>query len=121
MCSFWKFEAIRTHCRGVSLVVRNFQESDREEAIQLARFVAEGLSKPCHFVSLVAQHNISQPGFARSKDHAALRSDLGCGGKQFFYRVRVQVRASTFVADRSGAGHFTNRHIYTHSVQGEIQ
>lgn len=121
MCSFWKFEAVRTHCQGVSLVVRDFEESDREKVTQLARFIAEGLSKPCQHVSLVAPPDTSLPGYMRAADHARLRSDLGCGSRYFSYRVRVQVRASTFIADSSGAGYYINRHVYTHSLQGEIQ
>ena len=120
-CSFWTFEAARTNCEGVSLVVRDFVESDREKASQLARFIAEGLSKPCQHVSLVAPPDTSLPGYMRSADHAKLRSDLGCGSRYLSYRVRVQVRASTFIADSSGAGYYINRHIYTHSLKGEIQ
>ena len=31
MCSFWTFEAVRTKCQGVSLVVRDFEETDRKK------------------------------------------------------------------------------------------
>ena len=121
MCSFWKFEAVRTHCQGVSLVVRDFEEADREKASYLASFIAENLSRPCQHVALVAPPDTSLPGYMRSADHAKLKSDLGCGSRYFSYRIRVQVRASTFIADSSGAGYYINRHIYTHSLKGEIQ
>ena len=121
MCNFWTFEAIRTHCRGVSLVVLDFEESDREKATQLARLIAESLSKPCQHIALIAPADTSLAGYMRSADHAKLRADLGCGSRYFSYRVRVQVRASKFIADSSGAGYYVNHHVYTHSLQGEIQ
>ena len=121
MCSFWKFEAVRTHCEGVSLVVRDFEESDREKATQLARFIAESLSKPCQHVALVAPPDTLLPGYMRSADHAKLRADLGCGRRNFAYTFRVQAFTGTFVELAGGDGYYVNHHIYTHKLQGEIQ
>ena len=120
MCSFWTFEAVRTNCQGVSLVVRDFKETDREETIAIARHIAEGLARPCQHVHLVAPSEPPRPGFARPPDQAKISADLGCGSRIFSYRVRVQVRASTFIKNFTGGGHYDNRHIYTHSLQGEI-
>ena len=121
MCSFWKFEAVRTHCQGVSLVVRDFEESDREKVTQLARFIAERLSKPCQYVALVAPPDTSLPGYMRTADHAKLRANLGCGQRNFVYTFRVQAFTGTFVELPGGDGYYVNHHIYTHRLQGEIQ
>lgn len=121
MCSFWRFEAVRTYCRGVSLVVRDFEESDREKVTQLARFIAESLSKPCQHVALVAPPDTSLPGYMRSADHAKLRADLGCGQRNFSYTFRVQAFTGTLMELPAGGGYYVNHHIYSHKLQGEIQ
>ncbi len=121
MCSFWTFEAVRTHCQGVSLVVRDFEESDREKTTQLARFIAEGLSKPCEQVGLVASPDTSLPGYMRSADHAKLHVDLGCGYRNFSFTVRVQAFTGRLVELPAGGGYYVNQHIYTHKLHGQIQ
>lgn len=109
MCSFWKFEAIRTHCKGVSLVVPDFEEGEKARVIDLTRFVTKGLAKPCHQLHLIPED-----------EKVKISSALGCGERKFSYKIRVQARASSFVSKSSGGGRYINEHIYTYSLIGEI-
>ena len=120
MCSFWTFEAVRTKCQGVSLVVRDFEETDREKTVDIARHIAQGLASPCQHVDAVKVKPRPSAGIQPPADHSKIKADLGCNLRPFTYRVRVQVRASSFIQNVDGSGHYVNRHIYTRSLQGKI-
>lgn len=108
-CSFLKFEAIRTHCRGFALVVPNYEESEKYQIIELTNFLALALSKPCENLDAMA------PDMRKSVSHA-----LGCTKREFRYRVIVQAISSKSIHMPTGGSYFENQLIYEQSNPGEI-
>lgn len=108
-CIFWTFEAVRTHCRSVGIVVKDFTEEQRGEVVRISSVVASGLAEPCAIISALPvseQSNSSQI--------------LGCGKRSFTFTLRVQAISSKFIEAPSGGGSYVNGHIHTTKLQGKI-
>ena len=117
MCSFWTLEGVRSKCREVSLVVRDFEETDRGKIVDLARHIARGLASPCQHVDAVKVKPRPSAGMPPPADHSKIRADLGCNLRTFTYRLRVQARASSSKKNVDGSGPYVNRHKFTHSLR----
>lgn len=108
-CSFLKLEAITTHCRGVGLVVPNFNEDKKVEVIEITNFLASALSKPCANLDAL---NVEK--------RELIRDALGCEKRDFRFRVVVQAISSISIRRPAGDSYFENRLIYEQSISGEI-
>ena len=109
MCRFWTFEAIRTRCRGLGIVVLNYEESEREAIVGLARRIGDKLARPCEYLNVL-----------EAKRQSMAATQLGCGRQHVTFTLRVQAFSSELISLPSGGGAYRNEHIYTHTRQGVI-
>jgi hypothetical protein len=108
-CSFMTFEAIRTHCRGVALVVPKYVSDEKDQVVSLTNFIAVSLSKPCKNLDAVP-----------SDRKLILSNALGCTKRNFSYRTIVQAISSESIQMTAGGSYFENHLIYERSISGEI-
>jgi hypothetical protein len=108
-CRFWTFEAIRSRCDGVGLVVPNFEAFERETVVALAQRIGARLVRPCDSLDVLP---------AQRRDVVARQ--LGCGRESKTFTLRVQAFNSERVPSPSGGGSYRHEHIYTFRQQGVI-
>lgn len=109
ICSFWTFEAIRSNCDGVGIVVPNFEPSERDTVVALTQRIGARLGRPCDSLDILPPQR-----------RGVVAGQLGCGRVSKKFTLRVQAFSSERAPSPSGGGSYRHEHIYTFRQQGAI-